>query len=133
MSYGPPPEPNVHPAPPQPYPPQPYPPQPYPHQPWTDPHGRGWPGGPPPVEPAKGFAVAAAALVFGLVGCVVPLLPINLDGIRQYTSFPFALPGLALAIVGCTGRRRGKPMAVVGGVLAAIALFIGLLMVVIRN
>ncbi len=123
MSYGPPPEPNAHPA----------PAQPYPQQPWTDPHGRGWPGGPPPAEPPKGFGVAAAALIFGLVGCLVPLLPINLDTIRQYTPFPFALPGLALAIVGCTGHRRGKPMAVAGAVLAAIALFLGLIMIVSRT
>jgi hypothetical protein len=127
MSYGPPPEPNAYPA----------PAQPYPQQQWTDPHGRGWPGGPPPEEPPKGLGVAAAALILGILGWVVPLLPINMDigrvGIRQYTSFPFALPGLALAIVGCTGRRRGKPMAVVGGVLAAIALFIGLLMIVLRS
>ena len=121
MTYGPPPEPNAYSA--------PTPPSPYPQQPWTDPHGRQWPGGPPPVDPPKGAGLAAAALIFGLLGCVVPLLPINLDNIRAYTPFPFALPGLALAIVGCTGHRHGKPLAVVGAVLSAIALALGLFMV----
>jgi hypothetical protein len=116
MSYSQPPEPN-----------------PYPQQSWTDPHGRGWPGGPPPVEPPRGAGLGAAALLLGLVGCVVPLLPVNLDQIRAYSPFPFALPGLALAIVGCTGNRRGKPAAAIGAVFCAIALLLGMFMVVNRT
>jgi hypothetical protein len=121
MTYGPPPEPNTYPA--------PTPPHPHPQQPWTDPHGRAWPGGPPPVATPKGFGPAVFAVVLGLLGCAVPLLPINLDLIRGYSPFPFGLPGLVLAVVGCTGRRRGKPVAVAGAILSVLALVLGVYMV----
>jgi hypothetical protein len=68
-------------------------------------------------------------VILGLLGFAAPLLPINLDHIRAYTPFPFALPGLALAIIGCSGHRRGKPLAVVGAILSALALALGLFMV----
>ena len=119
MSYVPPSEPQGRPAP--------------AHQPWTDPHGRGWPGGPAPVEPPKSAGVAAAALVLSVIGCVVWLLPINLDTIRAYTPLPFAVPGLALAIVALSGRRRGKPMAAVGVALSCVAITLSLMMVVLRS
>ena len=60
MSYGPPPEPNAYSG--------PTPPHPHPQQPWTDPHGRGCPGGPPPGGTSQGSWPAVAAFVFGLVG-----------------------------------------------------------------
>lgn len=103
---------------------------PPPGQPWTDPHGRGWPGGPPPVEPPKRAWIAAVALVLSVVACGVWLLPINLQDIRAYSPLPFALPGLALAIVALTGRRRGKPMAAIGVVLACLALFLSMILFV---
>lgn len=121
MTYGPPPESNAYSG--------PTPPHPQPQQPWTDPHGRGWPGGPPPVAPPKGAWLAVAAVVFGLAGCVVWMLPGNLDRIRAYSPLPFALPGLALAVIGCIGNRRGKPLAVVGWILSFIALILSLIMV----
>ena len=101
---------------------------PPPQQPWTDPHGRTWPGGPPPVEPPKGAGPAVAALVLSLFGFVVWALPINLDGIRAYSPFPFAVPGLVLAIVALTGHRRGKPIAAIALIPCVLALGIGLLM-----
>jgi peptidoglycan/LPS O-acetylase OafA/YrhL len=81
------------------------------------------------MPPPKGSGPAVAALVLGLLGCVVPLLPINLDHVRAYTPFPFAVAGIALAIVGFIGRRRGKPLAVAGAVLSVIALALGTIMV----
>lgn len=131
MSYGPtPPEPNASaPGPNVPYsgptPPQgPMPPHPPPQQPWTDPHGRGWPGGPRPVDRPKGFGLAVAAVILGLLACVLPFLPIDLTGVRHYVAFPFGLPGLVLAIVGCTGHRRGKPLAVAGAILSVLPLVV---------
>jgi hypothetical protein len=115
MTLGPPPEPNAQSAPPQ--------------QPWTDPHGRGWPGGPPPAKPVKGSGLAVLATILGLVGCVVWALPFNLDNLRAWSPFPFALPGLVLAVLGCIGPRRGKPLAVIGWILSFIALILGLIMV----
>ncbi|HEY2058610.1 MAG TPA: hypothetical protein VGH57_09605 [Amycolatopsis sp.] len=81
------------------------------------------------MPPLKGPVPAVAALVFGLLGCVIPLLPINLDQVRLYTPFPSAVAGLSLAIVGLVGRRRGKAVAVVGAILAVIALALGTIMV----
>ena len=118
----PPPEPNVYSA----------PPYPQTQQPWTDPHGRGWPGAPAPVEPPKGAGLGVAALIVGLLGCAVPLLPMNMDGIRAYTPVPFAVLGILLAVLGCIGRRRGKALAVVGWMLSVLALIMGLIMIVPR-
>jgi hypothetical protein len=115
MSYGPPPESNT-------------PPHPQAQQPWTDPHGRGWPGGPPPAEAPKGSRIAVLALILGLAGCVVWALPINLDGIRAYSPLPFAVPGLALAIVALIGNRRGKPAAVFAAFFSVVALALGAFM-----
>ncbi|WP_091619563.1 hypothetical protein [Amycolatopsis saalfeldensis] len=70
-----------------------------------------------------------ASLVLGLLACVVPLLPVNLDQVRAYTPFPLAVAGLALAVVGLVGRRRGKAVAVVGAILSVIALALGTIMV----
>ncbi|WP_133806143.1 hypothetical protein [Kribbella caucasensis] len=82
------------------------------------------------MEPPKRAGLAVAAVILGLLGCVVPLLPINLDNLRAYTPFPFGLPGLVLAIVGCTGHRRGKPLAAVGAILSVLALILGAIMVI---
>lgn len=90
-----------------------------------DPNG---PGGPPPAARPRGFVLGAVALILGLLGCVVPLLPLDLTTERPYLPFPFALPGLVLAIAGCTGRRRGLPLAVAGAILSALALAIGTIM-----
>ncbi|WP_143539519.1 hypothetical protein [Saccharopolyspora spinosa] len=78
----------------------------------------------------KGFGLAGAAMILGLLGCVLPFLPIDLTGVRPYIPFPFGLAGLALAVVGCTGRRRGKPLAVVGAILSVLALVLGVAMLV---
>ena len=59
------------------------------------------------------------------MGCGVWMLPVNLDQIRAYSPFPFAIPGLALAVVGCIGHRRGKALAVIGWILSFIALVLG--------
>ena len=101
-----------------------------PQQPWTDPHGRTWPGGPPPAAAPKGSWPAVFAVIFGLAGCVVFLLPVNMNTWRAYSPLPFALPGVALAVFGCIGSRRGKPLAAVGWVLSSIALILSLFMIV---
>lgn len=142
MTYGPPPEPNA--SAPQsdaavpgpnvassaPTPPQgPMPPHPYPQQPWIIHNGPGWPGGPPPVDRPKGFGLAVAAVILGLLGCVLPFLPIDMTGVRPYVAWPFGLAGLVLAILGYTGHRRGKPLALAGAILSGLALAVGLVMV----
>lgn len=110
----------------------PMPSYPPPEQPWTNPNGPGWPGtgGLPPVGRPGGFGPAVAAAILGLLGCVVPILPIDMLDVRAFIAFPFAVPGLVLAIVGCSGRRRGQSLAAVGGILSAIALVVGAAMVI---
>ncbi|MFJ7211764.1 hypothetical protein [Amycolatopsis sp. NPDC098790] len=85
-----------------------------------------WPGG--PVPPAKGLWLGVAALVLGLLALVLPFLPVDMTGFRAYVPFPFGLAGLVLGVLGCVGRRSGKPMAAVGIALSALALVAGLLM-----
>ena len=41
----------------------------------------------------------------------------DLDGGRGYVALAFGLPGLTVGIVGCTGRRRGNPVAAGGSIL----------------
>jgi hypothetical protein len=87
-----------------------------------------WPGS-GPVAPPKGIALAVAALVLGVLGCVLPFLPVDMTGVRAYVAFPFGLAGLVLGVFGCVGRRRGKPLAVIGAVLSVLALLLGMIMV----
>jgi hypothetical protein len=84
--------------------------------------------GPAAERPAGSSLMAVLALVLGLVALVVPFLPMDMTGFRQYAALPFALPGIGIAIVGLSGRRRGKPVAVVGAILCAIALVLGRIM-----
>jgi hypothetical protein len=128
MSYGLPPGPNV--------PPQGQQPEPMAnptHHPWPNTPQRPWDGRPGLQPPGQGpgrpdggsggeTVVALVSLILGLIGCVVWLLPIPLDMIRQYTPLPFAVPGLILALVGCTGHRRGKPLAAFGVIFSLVAL-----------
>ncbi|TDW22845.1 hypothetical protein [Kribbella kalugense] len=83
---------------------------------------------PVPERPAGSGVMGVLALVLGLVALVVPFLPMDMSGFRQYAALPFAVPGIGLAIAGLSGRRRGKPLAVVGAVLCAIALVLGRIM-----
>ncbi|MBX9390808.1 hypothetical protein ACFPZ0_22690 [Streptomonospora nanhaiensis] len=115
---------SAHPAPPH----GPPPPHLRPQQPWSRPAGAGWPGGPPPPPP-KGAGLAVAAVVLGLLGCVVPFLPVDLTGVRHYVAFPFWSAGLLTAVLGCLGRRRGKPLAAAGGALSVLALLLQVAMV----
>ncbi|MFB9925426.1 hypothetical protein ACFORO_03790 [Amycolatopsis halotolerans] len=92
--------------------PSPYPPA----QPWAAP------------APANGVWLGVAALVLGLLGCVLPLLPIDLSGIRAYLALPFGLAGLACGLVGVIGRRTAKPLSAVGIAVSAIALILGMIM-----
>lgn len=107
-----------------------YPPPPYPQQPGVQPLAPGWPGGPPPAPQPRGYGFAVLAMVLGLLGLVVPFLPFDMTGFRQYTAFPFAIPGVILAILGCVGPYKGKPLAVIGGIVAGFALIIGAIMFV---
>lgn len=90
-------------------------------QPWLGPGG--------PVPPPKGPGLGLAALVLGLLGLVLPLLPVDMTGFRAYVALPFGLAGLTLGVLGCVGRRRGKPVAAIGAVLSFLALVAGMIMV----
>jgi hypothetical protein len=68
------------------------------------------------------------ALVLGVVALVVPFLPMDMTGFRQYAAFPFAFPGIGFATAGLSGRRRGKPLAVLGAILCTLALMVGRIM-----
>lgn len=105
----------------------------YPQHLWPDyaqaPHDPAWQPQAPVTGRPKGSAVLGVlAFVLGLAALVAPFLPVDMTGFRQYAAFPFALPGIGLAIAGLTGDRRGKPLAVVGAVLCALALGIGAIM-----
>ncbi|WP_433209548.1 hypothetical protein ACQP1G_34845 [Nocardia sp. CA-107356] len=133
MSYSPPPEPTNPPqypgtATPGPNagyftPPDPlYPNPPRPQQSWDYPSGHGWQGGPQPTDRRHGMGLAVGAVLLGIIGCVLPFLPIDLTGVRPFIGLPFGTAGLILGIVGCTGQRRGKGLAVTGIVLSTMAL-----------
>ncbi|MFD2472747.1 hypothetical protein [Amycolatopsis silviterrae] len=112
-------------------PPEQQPPQ-WPAQPPMPPQYPGYapypPVYPPAPAPANGVWLGTAALVLGLLGCVVPLLPIDLTGIRAYLALPFGLAGLACGIAGLVGRRTGKPLSATGVAVSAIALVLGVVM-----
>lgn len=103
------------------------PPNPNAQQQWN----QGWPGGMQPPPP-KGPGFAVAALILGLVALALPIFPVDLAGVRQYVGLPFAVAGIALGVIGCTGRRQGLVVAVIGIVLSVLALGVGLIMVVTR-
>ncbi|WP_433525697.1 hypothetical protein ACQPZ2_12630 [Nocardia pseudovaccinii] len=138
MSYSPPPEPTNsawHPgaAPPGPnagysvpLPPAPNPPRQ--QQPWVYTNAPGWQGGPPPTDRRQGPWLAVGSLLLGIVGCVLPFLPVDLTGVRPLVGLPFAIAGLVLGIIGCTGHRRAKGLAVAGIILSVLALTVALIM-----
>ncbi|MCG3757201.1 hypothetical protein [Amycolatopsis sp. Poz14] len=102
-----------------------------PGQPWpVQPNVQQYPGyAPYPLPaPANGVWLGVSSLVLGVLGCVVPLLPIDLTGIRAYLALPFGLAGLAFGLVGVVGRRTGKPVSGVGIGVSAIALVLGVIM-----
>ncbi|QPP05885.1 hypothetical protein G4Z16_05155 [Streptomyces bathyalis] len=102
MSYGPPPEPNA-----------------------SAPQAVGT----APVDRPKAAGAAVAAVILGLLGCVLPLLPIDLTGVRPYIGIPSGAGGIILAIVAYSRNQRGKPLAMVGALLSALALILGMIMV----
>ncbi|GAB2710447.1 hypothetical protein GCM10027089_37600 [Nocardia thraciensis] len=97
-------------------------------QPWAQPSGPGWHGGPPPTGRGPGIGLAVGAVILGLVGCVLPFLPMDLSGVRPLIGLPFGAAGLVLGIIGCTGQRSGKPLAVVAVVLSTLALAVSVIM-----
>ncbi|WP_280265499.1 hypothetical protein [Nocardia wallacei] len=133
MSYGPPPEPTdptwnpgpgagySSPAPPGPNPGRP-------QQPWAHPGGQGWQGGPPPTARRQGLGLAAGAVTLGLLGLVLPFLPMDLTGVRPFLGLPFALGGLVLGIIGCTGGRSGTGLALAGVLVSTLALAVTVIM-----
>jgi hypothetical protein len=104
------------------------PPHPHPQQPWDRPDVPGQPAGAPPERGPSGVWLAASALVLGLAALVIPLLPTNLLADRRFVALPLAVGGLVLAVGACTGRRRGKPLAVTAAVVCGLALFLGVWM-----
>jgi hypothetical protein len=88
---------------------------------------------PPPIDPAKGRWLAIVAVILGVLGCVLPLAPVDLTGVRGYLPLVFGLPGLVVGIIGCTGRRRGKALAAVGSVLCVIAIVLAAIMLIPRQ
>ncbi|ATY09994.1 hypothetical protein CU254_05590 [Amycolatopsis sp. AA4] len=99
-------------------------PQPGPGQ----PNVQQYPGYSPLPAPANGVWLGVAALVLGILGCVVPLLPIDLSGVRAYVALPFGFAGLACGLVGVIGRRTAKPLSGVGLGASALALVLGVIM-----
>ncbi|MBO0853092.1 MAG: hypothetical protein J2P18_04920 [Nocardia sp.] len=69
-----------------------------------------------------------AAVLLGIVGIVLPFLPLNLTGIRPLIGLPFAVAGLACALAGCIGNRRAKGLAIAGALLSTLALAVSLMM-----
>ncbi|MFI7666378.1 hypothetical protein [Nocardia sp. NPDC049526] len=97
-------------------------------QPWVYANAHGWQGGPPPTDRRPGPWFAVAAVILGIVGCVLPFLPIDLTGVRPLVGLPFAIAGLVLGIVGCTGQRSAKALAVTGIILSVLALTVEFIM-----
>jgi hypothetical protein len=86
----------------------------------------------PPSEPTRqqdGAGLAVIALLLGLFGCIVWLLPIFEAGLRHYLPLPFAVGGIVLSIMCLSAHRRGATMAVIGLLLSGLALILGLVMV----
>ncbi|MFF0488413.1 hypothetical protein ACFYTQ_05255 [Nocardia sp. NPDC004068] len=54
----------------------------------------------------------------------------DLTGVRPFIGIPFALAGLVLGIVGCTGPRRGKWLAALAVAIAALGLAAEFIMIV---
>ncbi|WP_433602136.1 DUF4190 domain-containing protein [Nocardia sp. CA-135953] len=128
MSYSPPPEPTNptwHPGPNAGYSAPIPPPGPNLYQqpqPWVSTNDPGWQGGPHATGQRQGPRFAVASAILGIIGCVLPFLPIDLTGVRPLVGLPFAISGLVLGIVGCTGQRSAKALAVTGIVLSVLAL-----------
>ncbi|WP_218020206.1 hypothetical protein [Nocardia anaemiae] len=82
-----------------------------------------WQLGPQADDRRQGPWFAIGSVILGLIGCVLPFLPmIDLTGVRPLIGLPFAIPGLVVGIVGCTGPRRAKGLAVIGIILSVLAL-----------
>jgi hypothetical protein len=90
----------------------------------------------PSPEGSRSALPAVVSFLLGVLGCVVPLLPmlprlwLQLEGLRGYLALVFALPGFALAIVGLRGRRYGQLLAVFGAIFSVLALIMGLAMII---
>jgi len=65
------------------------------------------------------------SLLMGLMGLVIPFLPFDMDGYRRLTSFPLAVIGIALGIVGVIGPRAAKPLAAIGIGFSGLAFALG--------
>lgn len=102
MSYGPPPEQNA-----------------------TGPQS----GSAAPAERPKASGAAVAAVILGVAGCVLPFLPIDLTGVRPYVGIPSGAGGIILAVLVHSRNQRGKPLAMAGALLSALALVLGMIMV----
>jgi hypothetical protein len=86
----------------------------------------GQPDGPTP--PARGAWFGVAAAVLGVLALALPWAPV-----RAALLLAFGLPGLAVGIIGCAGRRRGRELAILGSLLSVIAVVMGTVMVVNAN
>jgi hypothetical protein len=89
-------------------------------------------GGPPPAGPRPAPAgpwLAIAAAILGVLGGLLLLVPLDLTGLRGYLALVLALPGLAVGIIGWTGR-RGWVLAAAGTILCVIALVAAAVMLI---
>lgn len=86
--------------------------------------------GRPAVEPARSMGYGIVAAILGGLGCLLPLAPLIVTGTRAWISLPFALPGLIIGIMGCTGQRRGNVFAATGLVLCGIAVGLSTVMLI---
>ncbi|MFC9894174.1 hypothetical protein ACFVMC_10815 [Nocardia sp. NPDC127579] len=104
------------------YPPPQRPPVPGPPSPQS------WGYGPPPAEQRSGAAFGVVALIFGILGVVLPFLPVDLAGIRPIIGLAFTVCGLVLGTLGCVGQRRGKGFAAAGIALSLLGLAVAIIM-----
>lgn len=82
-----------------------------------------------PVGPANGMWFGVVALVLGVLACGLPLAPFDLTGVRPYIALAPGLPGIAIGLMGATGRVRGRALAVTGLVLCGFGLVMSAIMV----
>lgn len=87
---------------------------------------------PPPLPPAaaKGAWIGVVSVFFGALGCLLPLAPMDLTGVRPYLPLLFGLPGLVFGIVGLAGNRGGRAWAVSGTLVSGIAVVLAAVMLI---
>ena len=80
------------------------------------------PGQPPaPVTPTKGAGLAVAALVLGIIGALMGLIPLF-----GFLAIILGVVGLVLGVLGRSKQRTGRGMALAGVILSVVAIGLGI-------